>query len=79
MEGCWMVVRSERGDALDWRKSSASGSGGDCVEVAVWRASVLVRDSHAPERGEMEMSHERWHGLLTCIRAGRCDVVPRTG
>ncbi|MEV4255547.1 DUF397 domain-containing protein [Spirillospora sp. NPDC049652] len=73
-----MVVRSDRGDALTWRKSSVSGATGDCVEVAPWRARVLVRDSRAPERGEMELSHERWRGLLTSIRAGRCDMVPRS-
>ncbi|MCP2337608.1 hypothetical protein FHU30_002956 [Actinomadura rupiterrae] len=72
-----MVVRSDRGNVLDWRKSSISGASGECVEVAPWRALVLVRDSRAPERGEMELSRERWHGLLTCIRAGRCDVLPR--
>ncbi|MEV5570854.1 DUF397 domain-containing protein [Spirillospora sp. NPDC052269] len=74
-----MVVRTDRGNALNWRKSSASGAGQECVEVAPWRALVLVRDSHAPEYGEMELSHDRWRGLLTSIRAGRCDVVPRPG
>lgn len=73
-----MVVRSDRGDMLFWRKSSMSGDKGECVEVAPWRTLVLVRDSHAPERGEMELSRERWRGLLTSIRAGRCDVVPRS-
>jgi hypothetical protein len=34
--------------ALDWRKSSASTGGGECVEVACQGISVLVRDSSSP-------------------------------
>lgn len=43
----------ERIDDLRWRKSSFSGNGGDCVEVADDDGRVLVRDSKNNQTGPM--------------------------
>ena len=40
-----MATQPNRDSALIWHKSSASGGGGECVEVAQRKSSVLVRDS----------------------------------
>ena len=39
--------------ALQWRKSSHSGSGNNCVEVASMAAAVAVRDSKDPDGGHL--------------------------
>ncbi|GAA3952545.1 DUF397 domain-containing protein [Actinomadura viridis] len=71
-----MVDRRIRGDGLDWRKSSASGEGGDdCVEVAATGRSVLVRDSHAPRAGTLELGSAEWRTFLSRIQNG--DLSPR--
>ncbi|MET9292374.1 DUF397 domain-containing protein [Streptomyces sp. NPDC003077] len=44
-----------------WRKSSYSGGGGDnCVEVAVTRAYVRVRDSKDEQIDQLTLSHIAW-------------------
>jgi hypothetical protein len=53
--------------AAAWRKSSASSDSGNCVEVAGWRSSVLVRDSHNRPGGVLEVSREQWHAFLDRI------------
>src|SRR5262245_14788547 len=68
--GCWMVDQSDRGTALNWRKSSASNDQDDCVEVATTRRSVLVRDSHAVSAGMLELDSAAWRGLLERIVNG---------
>lgn len=68
-----MVDRPNRGAALDWRKSSASEDT-DCVEVAVAGSSVLVRDSHAPSAGVLELGPAQWRGLLRRIVDGDTEV-----
>ncbi|GLZ38934.1 DUF397 domain-containing protein [Actinokineospora sp. NBRC 105648] len=46
-----------------WRKSSFSGLGGDCVEVA-HTDSVAVRDSKHPTAGTLSFPHPSWSTLL---------------
>lgn len=58
-----------------WRKSSYSNSqGGDCVEVAVTGAHVLVRDSKSPETGRLATAAHEWSAFLTGVRNGEFDV-----
>jgi hypothetical protein len=55
----------------DWRKSSYSTSGNQCVEVKVLAAGdVAVRDSKNPAAGMHLFSREGWHGFLEDIKAG---------
>jgi hypothetical protein len=62
-----MTVRREPGK---WFKSSYSPDKGDCVEVrlGVEPGSVVdVRDSKAPEEGQLAFSGRSWRALLRDI------------
>ena len=50
-----------------WRKSSYSGGGNDCVEVALHAQHVGVRDSKAPKSGALNVSARGWQGLLSVL------------
>jgi Domain of unknown function (DUF397) len=50
-----------------WRKSSYSGGGNDCVEVALLADEVGVRDSKNPEAGALKVSARSWRGLLGTV------------
>ncbi|MFB9907991.1 DUF397 domain-containing protein [Allokutzneria oryzae] len=55
----------------EWRKSSYSGGGNDCVEVAYTATAVGVRDSKNPAAGTLVFTENQWHGFLTGVRDGR--------
>ncbi|MEU4668688.1 DUF397 domain-containing protein [Amycolatopsis sp. NPDC023774] len=52
-----------------WRKSSHSGGGNDCVEIAFVGGDAAVRDSKDPEGGAFRLSASGWRGLLAAVRA----------
>jgi hypothetical protein len=54
-----------------WRKSTASGASGDCVEVAVTARHVLVRDSKLSSGSVLSFTHREWRAFLTAVRAYR--------
>jgi len=60
--------------ALGWRKSSYSGGGNDCVEVAFTGGGTAVRDSKDPEGGGLVVPAGGWNGLLESVRSGRLDL-----
>ena len=47
-----------------WRKSSRSGAGNDCVEIAHGDAAVAVRDSKNPHGHMLVMSPHEWATFL---------------
>lgn len=48
-----------------WRKSSYSGTQGNCVEVAVGpQATVLVRDSKDPDSAVLSFTPVQWQAFL---------------
>ena len=51
-----------------WRKSSYSTNGGECVEVAIDRPEVLVRDTKDREGGTLTASTATWRELLSRLR-----------
>ncbi len=53
-----------------WRKSSHSGGGNDCVEVAFVGDGAALRDSKDPEGGAFRVSSSAWRGLLGAVRPG---------
>lgn len=59
---------------LDWRKSSYSGGGNDCVEVAFTRDGAAVRDSKNPGGGALRLSGTEWDSILAAARAGELDL-----
>jgi uncharacterized protein DUF397 len=56
-----------------WRKSSRSGAGNDCVELAVARIGTAVRDSKRPESGHLAFEGSGWTAFLDVLKEGRLD------
>ncbi|NYH42718.1 hypothetical protein HNR22_002445 [Micromonospora jinlongensis] len=55
-----------------WRKSSRSGSNGQCVEVRDRRGQVDVRDSKAPNTGMLSFEPAAWDAFVGSLKAGTC-------
>ncbi|GAA1936949.1 DUF397 domain-containing protein [Kitasatospora viridis] len=54
-----------------WRKSTHSGNGGDCVEVADGIPGVVpVRDSKNPNGGSLIFSTASFAAFVESVRAG---------
>jgi hypothetical protein len=69
-----IVARTRCSTHSHWRRSSASGSGGNCVEVAfVEGGDVLVRDSKAPQERVLSFTPAEWDAFLAGVRAGEFD------
>jgi hypothetical protein len=66
------VTDSQRADTV-WRKSLASGTQGDCVEVAFTDESVLVRNSQDPHGPHLSFSYSEWKAFLIGARHGEFD------
>jgi hypothetical protein len=53
-----------------WRKSSYSGNGGECVEVATNpRGIVAIRDSKNPAGPVLTVSRDEWTAFIVRIRS----------
>lgn len=51
-----------------WRRSSHSGDGNNCVEVARISGAVAVRDSKAPGAGVIAVPATQWRALLEAVK-----------
>jgi hypothetical protein len=64
-------------DAI-WHKSSHSGGGNNCVEVATnllgTHGNVYVRDTKDPEGPVQQYNHSEWRAFLNGVRDGEFDV-----
>ena len=47
-----------------WRKSSHSGGGNDCVEIAVVNKRTAVRDSKNPSGPRLEFHSAQWAAFI---------------
>lgn len=54
---------------MRWRKSSFSTDEAECVEVA-YAAAVHLRDSKAPDAGQLQVPADSWHCALRSLSAG---------
>ena len=62
--------------AWKWRKSSYSGTGNNCVEVAVRRSGgVAVRDSKAPDGPGLTFTPEVWMEFASRAKRSRADLA----
>jgi hypothetical protein len=57
-----------------WRKSSYSDAGNNCVEVARVAGGCAVRDSKNPDGGHMIFSADAWAAFVTEVKRGRYDM-----
>ncbi|MDA2811637.1 DUF397 domain-containing protein [Nocardiopsis sp. RSe5-2] len=55
---------------LDFRKSSYSGSGDNCVEVADLPTGAAVRDSKHVAEGHFVIPSREWAAFLDAVRDG---------
>ena len=55
---------------LRWRKSTYSGSGNNCVEVAAGGPGIAVRDSKAPGGPKLVFTPEEWRAFVAGVKAG---------
>ena len=59
---------------LEWRKSSHSTAGGNCVEVArLADGRIGVRDSKHPDAGTLVFAPTEFGGFIRSVRAGEFD------
>ncbi|MEV5546301.1 DUF397 domain-containing protein [Streptomyces sp. NPDC052309] len=57
------------GTALEWFKSSYSGSeGGACLEVAIEPTTIHIRDSKTPTTPHLTVTPEAWSAFLHLAR-----------
>lgn len=56
-----------------WRKSSRSGGGQECVEVADLPNAVAVRDSKDPDGPQLAFSRSAWRRFSRAVRDGAHD------
>jgi hypothetical protein len=72
------VSESEHAD-LTWRKSSASGPSGGCVEVAMSVASVYVRNSRDRGGPQLVFLDQEWAAFLVGVRNGLFELPMAEG
>ncbi|WP_406114690.1 DUF397 domain-containing protein [Kitasatospora purpeofusca] len=62
--------------SVAWRKSSYSGNGGNCVEIAPDFVGVLpVRDSKDPEGPALVFPSDAWRSFVAGVQAGEFGAV----
>lgn len=67
-------MKSEQADQLHWFKSTYSGgNGGECVEVAVDRAAIHVRDSKERGGPQLAFARDTWAGFIADVRRSRSN------
>lgn len=55
-------------EGLAWRKSTYSGAGNQCVEVAPAVSGILVRDSKNPAVPALSFAGSAWGAFMTRVR-----------
>ncbi len=59
----------------EWRKSSKSGTGMDCVEVRrVGLGKIEVRNSKSPEAGTTIFTPSEWNAFTAGVKNGEFEV-----
>lgn len=67
-----MSLEQAQSGGLTWRSAAACGAG-SCVEVALFGAEVLVRDSKHPSGAVLRYSLDEWAAFADGVRLGEFD------
>jgi Domain of unknown function (DUF397) len=59
---------------LRWRKSSYSGQGANCLEVASVREGTAVRDSKNPAGPVLRFPADSWRAFIGAVKSGRISA-----
>jgi Domain of unknown function (DUF397) len=59
---------------LDWRRSSLCQTG-ECVEIATYNDTVVMRSSAHPGSGYIQLTPEEFDGFLNAAKAGKFDLA----
>ncbi|MFA1545795.1 DUF397 domain-containing protein [Actinomadura chokoriensis] len=59
---------------IEWRRSTYSAQGANCVEVASSEETRAVRDSKDPDGPLLTLSRTAWAGLLHSVKTGAHDL-----
>ena len=63
-------------EPFEWKKSSLSGSTGNCVEVARNRLGIVaVRDSKDPHGPKLTFTPAEWEAFTVGVRDGMFDLA----
>ena len=65
-----MPAQPSQHSALTWRKSRASTSDTQCVEIACGGQSVILRDSRDPRDLMLAFRTSQWSAFLRRIKSG---------
>ncbi|MDQ3406320.1 MAG: DUF397 domain-containing protein [Actinomycetota bacterium] len=57
--------------SAEWRKSSRSGAGNDCVELVVGRSGAAIRDSKNADHGHLAFADIGWHAFVGAVKGER--------
>ncbi|MFM9444573.1 DUF397 domain-containing protein [Streptomyces acidiscabies] len=57
-----------------WIKSSYSNGGDNCLELALHKGTVAIRDSKAPTLGTLTIPNASFAALLKNLTQGRRDL-----
>lgn len=61
-------------DSVDWRKSSLSADQDNCIEVALFDNSILVRDSKDTTGPILTFTREEWDAFVEGAKNGEFDI-----
>ncbi|GAA3569851.1 hypothetical protein GCM10022419_058430 [Nonomuraea rosea] len=68
-------AKGNKSPGIAWYKATFSDHGGGCVEVAIDRNRVAVRDSKDPCGPVLHFSAAEWNAFLSGVYAGEFDLA----
>lgn len=58
----------------EWRKSSHSSAGQDCVEFRCVDDGVQIRNSKRPDAGTIHYTNSEWTAFIAGVKNGEFDL-----
>jgi Domain of unknown function (DUF397) len=68
-----MNSRTTDPSCANWRKSTRSGSGNACIELAALAGVIGIRDSKNPSHGHLALEPEQFAVLVQRIKQSNLD------